>query len=223
MRKAARTGFGARLIVEMLCSMVLMAEGGFAPSYARGEDETAERLRVSVRVHNYAPLSGQSLQRGENEAARIFRKIGVEVCWDPAAAEPSPDAECSVLTAYPRFELRIAPSFAPVRGVTDGDSAGLAFANQASVSFRQIGGEAAAIRADPAELLGPVIAHELGHLLLGPNSHSSFGIMQARWSRDDYRRAVRGQLDFTPQEGERMRAEIRERVRTQGAGAIASK
>src|SRR5215831_12944272 len=30
-------------------------------------------------------------------------------------------------------------------------------------------------------VLGAIIAHEAGHLLLGENSHSSAGIMRARW------------------------------------------
>ena len=32
-------------------------------------------------------------------------------------------------------------------------------------------------------ILGCVIAHEIGHLLLGSNSHSGSGVMKPRWER----------------------------------------
>jgi hypothetical protein len=52
-------------------------------------------------------------------------------------------------------------------------------------------------------ILGYVIAHELGHLLLGRNSHGS-GIMTARFGRKQFERATRGQLVFTLQQAEQI-------------------
>ncbi len=40
-----------------------------------------------------------------------------------------------------------------------------------------------------ADILGNVMAHELGHLLLGSNSHTATGIMRARWQGEELRRA----------------------------------
>ena len=56
------------------------------------------------------------------------------------------------------------------------------------------------------ELLGCVIAHELGHLLLGTASHSQLGLMSAVWQDPELQQAVRGGLFFTAVEGERMRS-----------------
>jgi hypothetical protein len=50
-----------------------------------------------------------------------------------------------------------------------------------------------------------VIAHELGHLLLGTASHSPTGLMSAVWQDPELQQAARTNLFFTGREGERMR------------------
>ena len=52
-------------------------------------------------------------------------------------------------------------------------------------------------------ILGCVIAHELGHLLLGSNSHSDEGIMQPRWDPNQVRQLMMGTLLFTPEQSKR--------------------
>ena len=53
-------------------------------------------------------------------------------------------------------------------------------------------------------LMGHVIAHELGHLLLETPEHSVEGIMRARWGQSDLDRAAQGLLLFHPSQGPRM-------------------
>ncbi len=67
---------------------------------------------------------------------------------------------------------------------------------------------------DAAVVLGCVIAHEIGHLLLDSrrNSHSVAGIMQARWSFEQLRLILMGKLLFLPEESTAMRAEMRARA-----------
>jgi hypothetical protein len=55
-------------------------------------------------------------------------------------------------------------------------------------------------------VLGCAIAHELGHLLLPVRGHSAAGLMRACWSRNEFHRAERGQLTFSPEEIVRIRA-----------------
>ena len=66
-------------------------------------------------------------------------------------------------------------------------------------------------------ILGCVIAHEIGHLLLGSNSHSVSGIMQGRWERRQVRQAVTGTLLFTPEQAKLIQAEAQTRMRLQTA------
>jgi hypothetical protein len=56
--------------------------------------------------------------------------------------------------------------------------------------------------------LGTVIAHEIGHLLLGSNSHSSLGIMQLRWDRQDLEDAYCGRMAFTRPQTKALRENI---------------
>ncbi len=59
-----------------------------------------------------------------------------------------------------------------------------------------------------SDLLGDVMAHELGHLLLGSNSHSPTGIMRAHWQGEELHRLSRGNLWFTDEQADRMRAKL---------------
>lgn len=58
------------------------------------------------------------------------------------------------------------------------------------------------------DILGSVIAHELGHLLLGSNSHASAGIMRAHWQGEELRRLSRGNLWFTSVQADHMRGKM---------------
>ena len=53
-----------------------------------------------------------------------------------------------------------------------------------------------------AVILGHVIAHGLGHLFLGPRSHSSEGLMGFPWAKKQLRMAAEGSLNFTAKQVE---------------------
>ena len=67
------------------------------------------------------------------------------------------------------------------------------------------------------EILAAAMAHEIGHLLLGSNSHSSTGIMRAKWNRDELELARLGRLLFTPEQSALIRAEVLARAGQQTA------
>lgn len=51
-----------------------------------------------------------------------------------------------------------------------------------------------------ARVLGHVMAHELGHLVLGSNAHSRQGIMCPNWHRDELHLASTGSLLFSEEQ-----------------------
>jgi hypothetical protein len=61
---------------------------------------------------------------------------------------------------------------------------------------------------DPALVLGTVAAHEVGHVLLRRQGHSTEGLMRASWKPDDWERAASGSLLFSPPE----RMAVRKRI-----------
>jgi hypothetical protein len=68
------------------------------------------------------------------------------------------------------------------------------------------GGECAGV------ILGRVIAHELGHLLLGRNGHSTTGIMHTPWRSQDLELHREGLMLFLPGEAKRIRAHVLARM-----------
>lgn len=65
--------------------------------------------------------------------------------------------------------------------------------------------------ADADALLGLVIAHELGHLLLG-EGHGPDGVMQAQWGGAAVKALERRWLQFNPAQRERIRRELHMRI-----------
>ena len=116
--------------------------------------------------------------------------------------------------------LRILPGAMSNRGEERFEAMGSAFPTDdntgfiANVFYKRLEGLGASVACSRATMLGNVIAHELGHLLLGRNSHSESGIMSANWQRDGQVARLRaGSLLFTPQEAQRISYIILERER----------
>jgi hypothetical protein len=58
-------------------------------------------------------------------------------------------------------------------------------------------------------ILGRVAAHEIGHLLLGANSHTASGLMRAKW---DLKVAYPSLWQFTPEDAARIRQQRQARA-----------
>jgi hypothetical protein len=201
--------------------MFLLAWG--APPHARANPAAPSDggLRIIVRVYNYAGVSGGSLAKAEEEASRIFREVGVELAW--LDCPTSHDVEekypaCGLSSGALPVDLRILPSSMAARVKSSRDELGLAVpsaqaesASAAWVFYERAEQLAASEVASRAQILGHAIAHEIGHLLLGPDHHSSRGIMRANWRRRDLEEASRGQLLFTRAQSKLIRANVQAR------------
>ncbi|MGD0126093.1 MAG: hypothetical protein ABSF46_12080 [Terriglobia bacterium] len=213
------------LVAGFLLSVGLLghAESGYGRT--KPDPETRSGLSINVRVHNYAPLSNETLTQAEIEAAEILGKAGIEITWtncDTTRKDLGGAAECIQLPGPTTLFVRILPCFGVIPG-TDKQTMGFALGNLASVSIRRVSEEAAEFEVKPYEVLGPAIAHELGHLLLRRRGHSPSGIMRARWRREDYERAPLGAFKFTAEQARSIRAEVAMRVREQAAGEVVAK
>ncbi len=60
--------------------------------------------------------------------------------------------------------------------------------------------------------LGDLMAHELGHLLLGTSEHSVAGIMRARWQARELQGILRPAMFFFPEQADTIRAQVRARM-----------
>ena len=80
-----------------------------------------------------------------------------------------------------------------------------AFGWAATVFQDRVAAKAKAWRLEEADLLGSVMAHEVGHLLLGRNSHSSYGLMNGDWTRAELQKIGEGALVFVGAEKKKVR------------------
>lgn len=178
-------------------------------------------LTFTVGVYNYAHASPSTLAGAEHEAARILGLAGVRVLWldcrtSESATESHSPCQKSVGPAY--IEMRILAQ--PLKNIFRDDPMGFAVPPaMANVYYQRamlfVRGDASAFASQT--ILGCVMAHEIGHLLLGPNCHSDLGIMRATWEREDMQpRMVGGRL-FTPAQAKLIRAEVKRREGSQTA------
>ena len=179
-------------------------------------------LRITVRIYNYGGIPRRDLTQAQKEATRILRQIGVETDWLDCRLsqnDPVKDSGCEERTGPTDLFLRILPwemakhyalgpnVFGFSTPTEDGE-----FGTDAGIFLHRVGELAAMGTCRSSVILGHLAAHEIGHLLLGPQSHSRTGIMRAPWRRTDLKRAARGRLLFTPQQAKRIRADVLARI-----------
>lgn len=61
--------------------------------------------------------------------------------------------------------------------------------------------------------LGYIMAHEIGHILLGQNAHAIVGIMRGTLQPEDWEKAAQGTLGFTHSQNQQIRTWIAKRSR----------
>jgi hypothetical protein len=138
---------------------------------------------VMVLHLEYAGAPAINLVTAQAEVDRIFRKAGVRVVWtdEPITTLVSSDqSRCGLR----HLSLVLSSSHKPERK-TDrraSDSVLGQAAPEVGRAYVWVDNliEATGVRSvDRSLVLGRVMAHELGHLLLPPNSHSTVGIMRS--------------------------------------------
>jgi hypothetical protein len=182
----------------------------FHPAGTMAED----RLRVTVTVYNRSNMRGPMLEAGEGVAKEVLRGAGLESVWVncPVSSTMAADGECMLPPNRTRLVLTVVPRW-PDRRV-DPRSLGLAlevehgFGAYCYVFQERLEELAAAAHNSAADLLGRAMAHEVGHLLKGPGSHSPRGIMSEQWQADELRAAAMGRLNFMEGDAVRMRRRL---------------
>ena len=200
-------------------SFILMAHlTGSAKTLSLSEDKTGPSLRLNVRVFNYAQVTAETWNLAQEVAARILYRTGLETHWLKCSlsSEGKLIPEVCEQPAEPSdLVLRLVPVSAATRAQFGDGTLGIAAQPEkgtpgtASVFYSRAEQLARGGAASVPVILGHAVAHEIGHLLLGSNSHSPMGLMRAKWSRQDLQNAARtGNLLFTSEQTRAMRAEV---------------
>lgn len=177
-------------------------------------------LRVTVRLVDYVNLRASTRSEVAATAKRVLGQAGVPLefveCFSGGVDTGNP--ACSAALGPTDLVLRIVqPRFAQKRvqfgyAITapEGGAYLTVFINpeqrKATVGILSDG-----------VLLGHAVAHEIGHLLLGANSHSCCGIMRPVWRRiDEEWMAKGGLLLFSASQAGKMRSALMARLSRQG-------
>jgi hypothetical protein len=182
-------------------------------------DENDASPTITVQVYNYSQASPSVLVGAEREAGRIFREAGLRVVWLECPVGPStpgPQGLCE--RASEATDLRLRVLGAPLTDKFQDTVFGFTVHPVLASVYYEYAARRA--KSDDAEfeapiILGSAIAHELGHLLLGTNSHSDAGIMQPRWDPNQFRQLMIGNLVFTTEQSKLMREQAKTRMRLQ--------
>lgn len=149
---------------------------------------------ITVWVYNYAKVSRGVLRSAEAEATRILGAADVGTVWvdclaprDQSLSNPgAANRDCAGPVGEATVILRILPGYSPAKVAFRDAEFGIAAGDVLAYVFYGGIADLAHVDGDISEIppiLGHAIAHEIGHLLLGPGSHSPTGIMCGRWDR----------------------------------------
>jgi hypothetical protein len=203
-----------RLSIRALVGLIGVISCTFPGTIFASGADSSPMLRV--RVNNYTQASPAILAGAEREAGRILGNAGLRTVWlDCPAGHSTADSQdpCREPLEATDIALRVLPE--STQNKFQDTVFGFAVVPVLASVYYDYAAHLA--RSDNAEfeipiILGYVIAHEIGHLLLGSNSHSASGIMQGHWERGQIRQAVTGTLGFTPEQAKLIQAETQKRM-----------
>jgi hypothetical protein len=168
---------------------------------------------ITVAVYDDVNLPPRVLAGAEDEAARVYQKEGVPISWigcKSSNVDAEADLRCQAPASPTRLNLRIighaSKANAGVVGVAFLSAEGTgAYSDVSYDSVEKLDQE---WHIGVARILGHVMAHELGHLLLGSNSHSQQGLMCPSWHRNELHRATTGSLLFSEEQARFIRERL---------------
>jgi hypothetical protein len=173
---------------------------------ARAVDRTpALTIRLEDRTH----LVDRTLADAENVARGVYRRAGVSIEWvrEPAVSDAA--LTIVIVAAAAQSGIHVSEDSMAVTPNLDGTRARIAY-----VFLDRVRDFSDSARVDLWMVLGCVMAHELGHLLLPINAHSADGVMRGHWGLGFIRHAGAGVLNFSGEQARLLRARLATRERT---------
>ncbi len=172
---------------------------------AGATDRALPEARVMVRLYDQAELDAGTLERARQISSKVFRLAGVEIDWVACSVDGT---ESKPICAKPlgpnEISVRILERSASRKGTASHAAGAHAFqlpgikgAGFISLFQDRLKTLPVDKRVHIGTVLGYVMAHEIGHILLPPNSHSRAGLMKAVLGRAEWAAASMGGLNLT--------------------------
>jgi hypothetical protein len=175
--------------------------------------------QVHIDVFNDAGVDFQTVSEGRREATRILGAAKVKLTWSDcrldactaggqSCAEGEHCLQLRLFAAESESAWRVAPDVVAFALTAPAPQFGFFMA----VFARRVEDRARLDGISKGRLLGHVIAHETGHLLLGAGAHSKAGVMKFPWTKGDIDKMQTGSLLFLPREVALIRTNIGARL-----------
>lgn len=209
-------------------AVLLLLGGSMAKTPAQGSGVQINDPTLTIAVKNYAGVNAATLDKAEATATLIFQKAGVKTQWIDLTPPVIGRESTTALSSIFEVQVRIVASGMSEQLVDRDDIMGLAPGSgpgrqlvyvfydrvEALVEKQKIARmEGKVIRyPDKAQMLGDLMAHELGHVLSNLRSHSTTGIMREDWNVRDLEDGG-GSLLFTGPQAAVIRTEVARRLR----------
>ena len=211
------------ILVRCLAGLMILTttESG-TRALAKNPPDT-EKSTITLRVYDYAHVNRPALLAAEGEATRIFADAGVNARWldcPTSHAEWDNFPNCHSAARVNDYAVRVLPKAMVALQKKSQDQLGFAVDCEgvphcpASIFYDRVRSLAGGASAPVEILLGRVMAHEIGHLLLGENSHSRTGIMRGSWTDRELSMEARHEMLFAAEQSRWMRTHLAEQART---------
>jgi hypothetical protein len=161
---------------------------------------------LPVKLFNDAAIGDDVLTRAKEEAAWLLKSVCVDLTWVPCLVvsishltpcqAPARAIELHILSSPATNDFSEDTLGIAMPHLGSGDHAGVFLSRVRQTVARNAG------IIDVSDLLGYVMAHEIGHLLLHSTTHSREGLTRAGFRPRDLKQAGQRQLKFTPQQAE---------------------
>ena len=189
---------------------------------------STERVVLTLRLYAYVKIDADVLREAKRHADRIFEGSGVGIAWLHCPTSPeqlSSNRACAGPLGPNHLVIKVLPASMSRRYAFSQQIFGFASLTLNGLPGTHIslfharvldlayhGGVGTSFEDAQSIILGHVIAHEIGHLLLGPESHSLSGIMKSPWDRKVLQDMEGGRLHFTNPQQSKILLEIRRRI-----------
>ena len=194
------------LMIVFFGTLVLTHPG----TTALAEGPEAVQTLVLI-VENKAAIPMDVLEGARAHVERIYRHSGIQIIWSAEGRKPSPrDAMQLTVVIVPEcFNRNICQSNSAMGSAVGAEGHGAKrayiFADRVFILILWGFVKRMPIVHPEALIMGHVIAHEVGHLMLPSPGHTDDGLMRAELNLHSIEEALRGDLLFTYRQEEEMR------------------
>lgn len=158
-----------------------------------------------MAIYDHAHVGEETLANAENTTSGIFRQAGIQLVWREGFAYAAERRNAAV-------RIPEDPATLIVKLQPESEAAGYGVRPMCG-GIGLPSGAIIFVRHFDSARLGVVMAHEIGHMVLGANAHAIVGIMRATLPPEDWAQGERGTLGFTRSQRKQIREWIDRRMR----------